>query len=366
MSAQNLGHEDEPISTETRIYQLSAFESKPGTSFDQPCSSCSSTARNAVSYQQPQHTTRQIDWPQILLILVGLPGSGKTTFAESLVALSENEECDPPTNPTFDDRLGSNATFDNQLRHEASGSSSNTNSLRRTRSRKWIRASQDDAPNRRRQECEARVRWALNEGYNVIVDRVGFDPVQRSHFITIADSYSPRPLVYCLILSVSHPTLVSRLFSRTSHPTIPDAETGLRVLQQMESQFQPPSNLPNQGEGLDRIYTLEERDQPPDRVWDEERLRGVLRDIEEEGEVEIVHLKEEEAEVEVEVEEASMGMDTTGEEGEVVVVVVVVVEVVEWRESTAQITAEAFGGDEAMDMAPDMALGLLTILTDKE
>ena len=76
--------------------------------------------------------------PQVLLILVGLPGSGKTTFAEALI--QDHGDANP-------------------------------------RKRKWIRASQDDAPSRRRQECEAVTRNALRNGHNVIVDRVGFDAV---------------------------------------------------------------------------------------------------------------------------------------------------------------------------------------------
>jgi hypothetical protein len=40
---------------------------------------------------------------------------------------------------------------------------------------RWVRASQDDAPNRRRQECEAMVRSGLRQGKDVVVDRVGFD-----------------------------------------------------------------------------------------------------------------------------------------------------------------------------------------------
>ncbi len=66
--------------------------------------------------------------PLILLILVGLPGSGKSTLAHAL-----------------QDNLG------------------------------WLRASQDDAPRRRRGECEDVVRIGLREGRNVVVDRVGFD-----------------------------------------------------------------------------------------------------------------------------------------------------------------------------------------------
>jgi hypothetical protein len=40
---------------------------------------------------------------------------------------------------------------------------------------RWVRASQDDAPTRRRQECEAMVRSGLRQGKDVVVDRVGFD-----------------------------------------------------------------------------------------------------------------------------------------------------------------------------------------------
>jgi adenylate kinase family enzyme len=76
--------------------------------------------------------------PQILLVLVGLPGSGKSTFAEALVDWS----------------------------HRTLG-----------KHRRWTRASQDEAPSKRRQECEGLVRSALERGDNVIVDRVDFDPV---------------------------------------------------------------------------------------------------------------------------------------------------------------------------------------------
>lgn len=65
-----------------------------------------------------------------LLVLCGLPGSGKSTIAAALT---------------------SHAT------------------------QRWVRASQDDAPSRRRQECEAMVRQGLRDGFNVVVDRVGFD-----------------------------------------------------------------------------------------------------------------------------------------------------------------------------------------------
>lgn len=73
---------------------------------------------------------RQADTRPVLLVLVGLPGSGKTTFGNALV-----EQLDG-----------------------------------------WARFSQDESASGRRQEVEAAVSAALARGENVIVDRVNFDP----------------------------------------------------------------------------------------------------------------------------------------------------------------------------------------------
>jgi ABC-type glutathione transport system ATPase component len=72
--------------------------------------------------------------PQTLLILVGLPGSGKSTFTHALTALPVD-----------------------------------------ARHRPWIRASQDDSFSGKRGEVEYTVRRALQRGCNVVVDRVNFD-----------------------------------------------------------------------------------------------------------------------------------------------------------------------------------------------
>ena len=80
------------------------------------------------SYHPPTQDAGSSSRRPRLLILVGMVGSGKTTLAEAMVKTG------------------------------------------------WVRASQDDAPSKRRQECEEMVRGALREGKDVIVDRVDFDP----------------------------------------------------------------------------------------------------------------------------------------------------------------------------------------------
>lgn len=76
---------------------------------------------------------------QLLVVLVGMPGSGKSTFAEELI--SQHPEC-------------------------------------------WRRISQDVLGSRQR--CIQRAKAALREGHHVLIDRCNFDESQRR-------SHTPRP-----------------------------------------------------------------------------------------------------------------------------------------------------------------------------
>ncbi|KAJ9098783.1 hypothetical protein QFC19_006260 [Naganishia cerealis] len=148
-----------------------------------------------------------------VLVLVGLPGSGKSCLANAL---------------------------------ESTG--------------RWIRASQDDAPNRRRQEAEAMTRKAIQSQRNAVIDRVGFDRK-----------------CTCVILDVKRETLETRLAARTGHPTLVDIDIAMRVLSQMEREYKPPRA--DQPEGYSRVYVLSENEQPVDGVWTDADLDELLRKL---------------------------------------------------------------------------------------
>jgi hypothetical protein len=122
--------------------------------------------------------------PQVMLILVGLPGSSKSTFSNALVEASQTDVWRelPPCHR-------SEAV---SKRSEPSDDTSRTTVERvdspSSRRRPWTRVSQDEAPSRRRQECEVATRTALARGDNVVIDRVNFDPA------CVPSSPNPHPL----------------------------------------------------------------------------------------------------------------------------------------------------------------------------
>jgi predicted kinase len=143
---------------------------------------------------------------QFMLMLTGIPGSGKSTFAESLV-----------------------------------------------NGKPWmyVRVNQDTLGNR--WECENLTRSVLQDGKCPIIDRCNFDPAQRKHFLDIAKSFSIP--VDCIVLQFDMDLCIRRCRARPNHETI-TAQNAVEVVGRMVRQFSPP--LPNRinAETFRNIKTL--------------------------------------------------------------------------------------------------------------
>jgi len=147
---------------------------------------------------------------QVVLVLVGLIGSGKSTFAQAL-----------------------EQHFPAQFR----------------------RCNQDDLGNRSR--VEALARRTLREGSSVCIDRTNFNAAQRSHWINIAREF-PGTAVWVIVFQTPYEVCAARLRERTSHPTITSPEHGLSVLARFANEFEDPSAH----EGYDRLIALRPSDHP--------------------------------------------------------------------------------------------------------
>ncbi|KAJ7173791.1 P-loop containing nucleoside triphosphate hydrolase protein [Mycena filopes] len=145
---------------------------------------------------------------QVVLILVGLIGSGKSTFAQAL----ENQY------PEF------------------------------------RRCNQDDLGDRR--AVEQLARQSLQAGASVCIDRTNFDASQRAHWIRIAREF-PGTLVWILVFDTPKDVCASRLQTRTEHPTIKNPEDALSILDRFSSQYRAPS----EEEGYNRIMYLQPSEQ---------------------------------------------------------------------------------------------------------
>ncbi|KAI0690989.1 AAA domain-containing protein [Cerioporus squamosus] len=168
---------------------------------------------------------------QVVLLLVGLVGSGKSTFAEALE------------------------------RHFP----------------QFQRCSQDELGDRR--SVEALARRSLRDGLSVIIDRTNFDESQRATWINIANEF-PNTSVWVLVFDTPYEVCAARVAERTGHPTITSPELGLQVLQRFRLQYRPPA--PH--EGYTRILYLKPSDLP-DPEYSEEVVRDVMRRLQDTPEV---------------------------------------------------------------------------------
>ncbi|KIK61564.1 hypothetical protein GYMLUDRAFT_42564 [Collybiopsis luxurians FD-317 M1] len=145
---------------------------------------------------------------RIVLILVGLIGSGKSTFAAA-------------------------------LEHHFSD--------------QWRRCNQDELGSRTQVEFLARN--SLRAGLSVCIDRTNFDEKQRAHWVKIANEF-PGTFIWVIVFSTPYEVCASRLKNRTSHPTIHSPEQGLQILSRFASDYRPPTT----DEGFHRIISLHPSD----------------------------------------------------------------------------------------------------------
>lgn len=145
-----------------------------------------------------------------MLMLVGIPGCGKSTFAKSLESSAPHV---------------------------------------------FVRINQDALGTRRR--CEQVTRRALAEGKCPIIDRCNFDPSQRRYFIDIAREFQVP--VDCISLELPREECVRRCEVRQNHETI---ERGLerQVVNKMMSMFEAPSRQ----EGFRRVDRSSRQEQVND------------------------------------------------------------------------------------------------------
>jgi predicted kinase len=127
---------------------------------------------------------------QFMLILTGIPGSGKSTFAEALV---------------------------------------------RGKPDVYVRVNQDALGSR--PLCEELTKRVLQHGMCPIIDRCNFDRSQRAKFLNIAKTFNiPAD---CVVFQIPMELCIRRCCERRRHETV-NAENAAQIVRTMARQFSPP------------------------------------------------------------------------------------------------------------------------------
>jgi len=163
----------------------------------------------------------------VVLILCGLVGAGKSTFAE-------------------------------QLQHHFP---------------RFVRCNQDDLGDRRRVEKLARD--SLAQGLSVCIDRTNVNADQRNHWIRIAREF-PGTSIWVIVFDTPYEVCEARLRTRVSHPTIKSPEQGLWVLSNFAADFV----YPDPSEGYDNIISLQPKDHMS-AVYSRAELATILQRVHE-------------------------------------------------------------------------------------
>lgn len=161
---------------------------------------------------------------QFLVVLVGLPGAGKTFFAELL---------------------------------EKTG---------------WVSISQDDLGDRGK--CVSKTKWALNQGHNIVIDRCNVSPQQRSHWVKCAMQYKNKKkgnmnrhlVIIAVCLQTNKILCQTRVAERENHLTLKGGSR--EETDPIVDKFDKEMIYPTSNEKFDKIV--------PVASEDEERLKEVF------------------------------------------------------------------------------------------
>ena len=153
--------------------------------------------RNREEHGQPHpstsavpHTAAYSNSHQFMLILSGIPGSGKSTFAQALV---------------------------------------------REKPDVYVRVNQDALGSR--PLCEVLTKRVLEAGMCPIIDRCNFDRTQRAKFLNIAKTFTiPAD---CVVFQFPTDLCIQRCCERRRHETV-NAENAAEIVMTMVRQFSPP------------------------------------------------------------------------------------------------------------------------------
>ncbi|KAG1746676.1 P-loop containing nucleoside triphosphate hydrolase protein [Suillus paluster] len=135
----------------------------------------------------------------------------------------------------------------------ASGKSTFAQALERHFPLQFRRCNQDELGTRQRVESLAH--RTLREGLSPCIDRTNVDALQRSHWINIARSF-PGTSISVIVFDTPYQVCSSRLWERSSHPTIKDPQQGQSILARFASDLQ----FPQPNEGHDHILYLKPSD----------------------------------------------------------------------------------------------------------